>query len=197
MKVCLFGGTFDPPHIGHLLIAQTVCEAENFDKVLFIPAFSPSHKNGITSVDHRINMIKIAIEDNPKFEYSDVDIVRKGTSYTIDSIIDIKNKLNLKKKEVYYLIGSDSLIDLKNWREPKKILEVAKVIVAIRPGFRPSDIPHWILQDVHFANIPRFELSSSKIRSRWAEDLTIRYMVTLPIWDYINKNNLYNESNDS
>ena len=197
MKVCLFGGTFDPPHIGHLLIAQTVCEAENFDKVLFIPAFSPPHKNSITSIDHRINMIKIAIEDNPKFEYSNVDIVRKGTSYTIDSIIDIKNKLNLKKQEVYYLIGSDSLIDLKNWKEPKKILDEAKVIVAIRPGFRPSDIPHWILQDVHFANIPRFELSSSKIRSRWVEDLTIRYMVTLPIWDYINKNNLYNESNDS
>ena len=197
MKVCLFGGTFDPPHIGHLLIAQTVCEAENFDKVLFIPAFSPPHKNDITSVNHRINMIKIAIEDNPKFEYSDVDIERKGTSYTIDSIIDIKNKLNLKKQEVYYLIGSDSLIDLKNWKEPKKILDEAKVIVAIRPGFRPSDIPHWILQDVHFANIPRFELSSSKIRSRWVEDLTIRYMVTLPIWDYINKNKLYSVFNES
>ena len=197
MKVCLFGGTFDPPHIGHLLIAQTVCEAEDFDKVLFIPAFLPPHKNGITSENHRINMIKIAIQDNPKFEYSDVDIVRKGTSYTIDSIIDIKNKFNLKKQEVYYLIGSDSLIDLKNWKEPKKILDEAKVIVAIRPGFRPSDIPHWILQDVHFANIPRFELSSSKIRSRWVADLTIRYMVTLPIWDYINKNNLYSVPNDS
>ena len=197
MNVCLFGGTFDPPHIGHLLIAQTVCEVENFDKVFFIPAFSPPHKKNITSADHRINMIKIAIEDNPKFEYSNVDIVRKGTSYTIDSIIDIKNKLNLKKQEVYYLIGSDSLIDLKNWKEPKKILDEAKVIVAIRPGFRPSDIPHWILQDVHFANIPRFELSSSKIRSRWVEDLTIRYMVTLPIWDYINKNNLYSVLNDS
>ena len=197
MRVCLFGGTFDPPHIGHLLIAQTVCEVENFDKVLFIPAFSSLHKNGITSVDHRINMTKIAIEDNPKFEYSDVDIARGGTSYTIDSIIDIKNKLNLEKKEIYYLIGSDSLIDLKNWKEPKKILDEAKVIVAIRPGFRPSDIPHWILQDVHFANIPRFELSSSKIRSRWVEDLTIRYMVTLPIWEYINKNDLYSVSNYS
>ena len=191
MKICLFGGTFDPPHIGHLLIAQTVCEAENFDKILFIPAYSPAHKNGIKSIDHRINMVKIAIKDNPKFEYSDVDVIRKGTSYSIDSIIDIKKKLKVKKDEIYYLIGSDSLIDLKNWKKPREILKEAKVIVAIRPGFRPSDIPHWILKDVHFANIPRFELSSSKIRSRWVEDLTIRYMVTLPIWDYINKNNLY------
>jgi len=191
MKICLFGGTFDPPHIGHLLIAQTVCEAENFDKILFMPAYSPAHKNGITSIYHRINMVKIAIKDNPKFEYSDVDVIRKGTSYSIDSIIDIKKKLKVEKDEIYYLIGSDSLIDLKNWKKPREILKEAKVIVAIRPGFRPSDIPHWILKDVHFANIPRFELSSSKIRSRWVEDLTIRYMVTLPIWDYINKNNLY------
>ena len=192
MKICLFGGTFDPPHIGHLLIAQTVFEAENFDKILFIPAFTPPHKNNITPMNHRIEMVKIAISDNPNFEYSDVDILRKGVSYTIDTILDIKQKSGLKNDEVYYLIGSDSLIDLKNWKDPKKILKECNVIVAIRPGFRPSDIPHWILQEVHFANIPRFELSSSKIRSRWVKDLTIRYMVTLPIWEYINKNNLYN-----
>ena len=192
MKICLFGGTFDPPHIGHLLIAQTVCEAENFDKILFIPAYTPPHKNNITPVKHRIEMVKLAISDNPNFEYSDADIVRKGVSYTIDTILDIKQKCGLKNDEVYYLIGSDSLIDLKNWKDSKKILKECNVIVAIRPGFRPSDIPHWILQEVHFANIPRFELSSTKIRSRWVKDLTIRYMVTLPIWEYINKNNLYN-----
>ena len=90
MKVCLFGGTFDPPHIGHLLIAQTVYEAEDFDKILFIPAFAPPHKNGITPMKHRIEMVKIAISDNPNFEYSDVDIVRRGISYSIDlSLIHI------------------------------------------------------------------------------------------------------------
>jgi len=191
MKICLFGGTFDPPHIGHLLIAQTICEVESFDKILFIPANTPSHKKDITPVDHRIEMVKIAINDNPNFEYSDVDILRNGVSYTIDSILDIKQNFGLKEKDVYYLMGSDSLIDLKNWKDPKKILKECNVIVAIRPGFRPSDIPNWILQKVHFANIPRFELSSTKIRSRWKKDLTIRYMVTLPIWEYINKNNLY------
>ena len=191
MKICLFGGTFDPPHIGHLLIAQTVYEAENFDKILFIPAYAPPHKNSITPMNHRIEMVKIAISDNPNFEISDVDIVRKGTSYTIDSIVDIKRNYKLTNDEIYYLIGSDSLIDFKNWKDSKEILDECNVIVAIRPGFRPSDIPHWILQKVHFANIPRFELSSSKIRSRWVKDLTIRYMVTLPIWKYINENNLY------
>jgi len=191
MKICLFGGTFDPPHIGHLLIAQTVYEAENFDKVLFIPAYAPPHKNGITPKEHRVEMVKIAISDNPNFEYSDVDIIRQGISYTIDSVLDIKSKLGLTNDEIYYLIGSDNLIDFKNWKSPKEILEECKVIVAIRPGFRPSDIPHWILQKVHFANIPRFELASTKIRARWVKGLTIRYMVTLPIWEYINDNNLY------
>ena len=191
MKICLFGGTFDPPHIGHLLIAQTIYEAENFDKILFIPAYAPPHKNNVTPMKHRIEMVKIAISDNPNFEYSDVDIVRKGISYTIDSIVDIKRNYKLTNDEIYYLIGSDSLIDFKNWKDSKEILDECNVIVAIRPGFRPSDIPHWILQKVHFANIPRFELSSSKIRSRWVKDLTIRYMVTLPIWEYLNENNLY------
>ena len=191
MKICLFGGTFDPPHIGHLLIAQTIYEAENFDKILFIPAYAPPHKNNVTPMKHRIEMVKIAISDNPNFEYSDVDIIRKGISYTIDSIVDIKRNYKLTNDGIYYLIGSDSLIDFKNWKDSKEILDECNVIVAIRPGFRPSDIPHWILQKVHFANIPRFELSSSKIRSRWVKDLTIRYMVTLPIWEYINENNLY------
>ena len=193
MKICLFGGTFDPPHIGHLLIAQTVCEAEDFDKILFIPAFNPPHKKSITPADHRIEMVKTAISDNPKFEYSNVDILRGGISYSIDSIMDVKRKVELNNDDLYYLIGSDSLIDFKNWEKPKQILDECNVIVAIRPGFRPSDIPPWILQKVHFANIPRFELSSSKIRSRWVEDLTIRYMVTLPIWEYINKNSLYSK----
>ena len=193
MRICLFGGTFYPPHIGHLLIAQTVCEAEDFHKILFIPAFTSPHKKSITPVEHRIEMVKTAIIDNPKFEYSDVDILRGGVSYTIDSIMDVKRKMNLENADLYYLIGSDSLIDLKNWKESKKILDECNVIVAIRPGFRPSDIPPWILQKVHFSNIPRFELSSSKIRSRWIEDLTIRYMVTLPIWEYINQNKLYSK----
>jgi nicotinate-nucleotide adenylyltransferase len=191
MKICLFGGTFDPPHIGHLLIAQTVCEAENFDKILFIPAYIPPHKNVVTAIEHRVAMVKLAIRDNPHFECSDVDIIRQGVSYTIDSIQDIKKTSGLSSDEIYYLIGSDSLIDFKNWKNPKEILNESKVIVAIRPGFRPSDIPHWILQKVHFANIPRFELASSKIRTRWVKGLTIRYMVTLPIWEYINDNSLY------
>ena len=191
MKICLFGGTFDPPHIGHLLIAQTICEAESFDKILFISVNIPPHKTVNTLLEDRLNMLDIAIDDNPNFEISDIEIRRGGVSYTIDTIKTIKNKYNISSNKISYLIGSDSLLNFHNWKDPEKILEECQIIVAIRPGFRPSDIPAWILHKIQFANIPRFEISSTDIRSRWVEGKTIRYLVTLPVWDYINKNKIY------
>jgi len=191
MKICLFGGTFDPPHIGHLLISQTICEVEEFDKILFIPAYNPPHKKDISPIDHRVEMVKLSISGNPKFEFSDIEIKREGISYTIDTIRALKKEMNLTRENTYYLMGSDSLLEFHNWREPEAILNECQVIVAIRPGFRPSDIQHWILHRIQFANIPRYEIASTTIRARWIENMTIRYMVTLPVWDYIHENKLY------
>ena len=191
MRVCIFGGTFDPPHIGHLLIAQTVCEAENFDKILFMPANRPPHKKNISGVEDRLAMLNIAIEGNPNFEISDMEIKRGGVSYTIDTLKALKPSIITEEDDLFYLIGSDSLLELSHWKEPREILKNCNVVVAIRPGFRPSDIPAWILHRIQFANIPRFEISSSNIRTRWRENKTIRYLVTLPVWEYINQNQLY------
>ena len=191
MKICLFGGTFDPPHIGHLLIAQTVFEAENFDKVIFVPANKPPNKESFSPQATRVEMLKLAVEGNPNFEISDIEIRRGGISYTIDTIRAIKNELDFKDDKLFYLIGSDCLLDFHNWKDSKSILEECQVVVAIRPGFRPSDIPAWILHRIQFANIPRFEISSTSIRNRWVDNKTIRYMVTLPVWEYIEQQKLY------
>ncbi len=193
MKVCLFGGTFDPPHLGHLIIAQTIFEAENFDQIVFVPAYQPPHKNGIkiSPVDQRLEMLNIAIKENPNFIISDLEIERKGLSYSIDTIMEYKKQNNLKSNELFYLMGSDSLKQFKKWKDPKMIIDESRVIVAIRPGFRPSDIPNWILAKIQFASIPRIEISSTTIRERWVDDKTIRYMVTESVWQYINKNKLY------
>ena len=193
MKVCLFGGTFDPPHLGHLIIAQTIFEAENFDQIVFVPAYQPPHKNGmkISPVDQRLEMLNIAIKENPNFIISDLEIERKGLSYSIDTIMDYKKQNNLNSNELFYLMGSDSLRQFKKWKDPKMIIDESRVIVAIRPGFRPSDIPNWILAKIQFASIPRIEISSTTIRERWICDKTIRYMVTESVWQYINKNKLY------
>ncbi len=193
MKICLFGGTFDPPHIGHLLIAQTIAEAENFDKIVFIPAWKAPHKleNHITPVEHRLAMLEKAVADNPNFEISDIEIKRGGISYSLDTIREYKKQHNLTRKELYFLIGSDSLKEFHTWHKPELILEECQVIVALRPGFNPTAIQNFILHKIQFANIPRFEVSSTTIRRRWRENKTIRYMVTQQVWDYINDNNLY------
>ena len=193
MKICIFGGTFDPPHLGHLLIAQTICEAEEFDKIIFVPALKNPLKSKeiASSIENRLKMLKIAVEGNPHFDISDNEIKRGGVSYSIDTIRYIKKEHNLKRDELYFLIGSDILKSFHNWREPSKILEECQVIVALRPGFKPSSVPNWILSEIQFANIPRFELSATQIRKRWKEDKTIRYMVTQPVWEFINKNSLY------
>ena len=190
-KICLFGGTFDPPHIGHLLVAQTTFEAENFDKIVFIPTFKTPQKNNITDIKDRLAMLRMGVTSNPNFEISDLEIQRGGTSYTIDTIREYKSDQNYDSRELYYLIGSDSLQTFHIWKEPREILDESQVIVALRPGFRPSDISNWILRKVRFANIPRFEISSSTIRSRWQENKTIRYMVTQPVWEYINDHGMY------
>ena len=193
MKTCLFGGTFDPPHFGHLIVAQTIFEAEHFDKIVFVPAHIPPHKmeRKISSVSLRLDMLKMATMDNPNFEISDIDLKRGGISYSLETIQTYKEQTGLGGEDLYYLIGSDSLKQFQAWQNPKAILEECQLIVAIRPGFRPSDIPNWILAKVQFANIPRIEISSTQIRARWVEDKTIRYMVTQPVWTYINKHNLY------
>lgn len=193
MKKCIFGGTFDPPHIGHLLIAQTICEAEEFDKIIFVPASKNPHKtkDATSSVERRLEMLKSAVAENPHFEISDVEIKRGGISYSIDTIRYIKETQKLKKDDLYFLIGSDILKNFTKWNQPEAILDECHVIVAIRPGFNPSQIPNWILSQIQFANIPRFELSSTQIRKRWRENKTIRYMVTQPVWEFINKNSLY------
>ena len=190
-KVCLFGGTFDPPHIGHLLVAQTIFEAENFDKIVFIPTFKTPQKSNITDINDRLAMLRMGVTSNPNFEISDLEIQRGGTSYTIDTVRDYKSDQDYDSRELYYLIGSDSLQTFHTWKEPREVLDECQVIVALRPGFRPSDISNWILRKVRFASIPRFEISSSTIRSRWQENKTIRYMVTQPVWEYINDHGIY------
>ena len=193
MKTCIFGGTFDPPHIGHLLIAQTVFESENFERLIFVPAnISPAKKNGdSSSPNERSKMLEIALINNPNFEISDLEIKREGISYTIDTIREFVDDLKLDKEDLFFLMGSDTLKSFHTWKDPEEILNLCNIIVAIRPGFTPSDIQQWVLDNVRFANIPRFEVSSTNIRRRWREGKTIRYMVTKEVWEYIDEKDLY------
>lgn len=194
MKLCLFGGTFDPPHNAHFIIAEAIRESLDLNKIVFIPAFNPPHKfdnKPVTAVEHRIAMLKLCIDDVPQFEFSDVELKRGGISYTIDTILEIKQNLNIKSEDLHFLIGSDSLAEFKTWRHWEEILEQSKVIVARRPRFEKKDIDPELIDKVSFLNLPRMEISSTEIRDRFYSDRMTRFYVPTVISEYIKKHKLY------
>ncbi|MBF89156.1 MAG: nicotinate (nicotinamide) nucleotide adenylyltransferase [Candidatus Marinimicrobia bacterium] len=192
MKLCLFGGTFDPPHLGHLVIAEFVRESEGFDIILFVPAPNPPHKEkNISSIKDRQEMLRLALVDNENFHISDFEIKRGGTSYTIETILEAKQKFNLSSKDIYFLIGSDSLLTFHEWKNYKSILKECKVIVAMRPGFLVSRIEENILSQIRFSIIPQIEISSSQIRNKIKKGSSVRYMLSSQVIDYIKKSALY------
>ena len=193
MKICLFGGTFDPPHIGHLIIAETIKESERFDKMIFVPAFHPPHKDdsNLSSIEDRLEMLRLSVNHDDTFELSDIEIERGGISYTIETIRELKSRYDLTKRHIYFLMGSDALVQFHDWKDHVSILKECRVLVATRPGFRSSRISPDIMAQIRFANMPQFEISSSQIRRRVRQRQTIRYMVLDPVWEYIQKNGLY------
>ena len=160
---------------------------EGYDEILQTHELKTLEKNKYAK-----EIVRIAILENPNFVMSDLEILRGGISYSLDTIIEYKKETKIESKDLFFLIGSDTLKTFYTWHKPSQILKECQLIVAIRPGFRPSDIDTRILSKVQFANIPRIEISSSQIRRRWKEGKTIRYMVTQQVWEYINDNKLYN-----
>ncbi|MBH30914.1 MAG: nicotinic acid mononucleotide adenylyltransferase [Candidatus Marinimicrobia bacterium] len=192
MKLCLFGGTFDPPHVGHLVIAETIQESERFDKVVFVPASNPPHKEeDISPIDSRLEMLRLALVGNDHFDVSDIEIERGGVSYTVETIKEAKERFGIDAEDLYFLIGSDALIDFHRWKQHESILDECRVIVVQRPGFLTSRIDPNILSRIRFSNIPQIQVSSSQIRRRIRSDLTIRYLVPNPVMKYIQEQGLY------
>ncbi len=194
MKLCLFGGTFDPPHNAHFIIAEAIRESLDLNKIVFIPAFNPPHKfdnTPVSSVEHRIAMLKLCIDDFPQFEFSDIELKRGGISYTIDTILEVKQSMGLKSKDLHFLIGSDSLAQFKSWHRWEEILKESQVVVARRPRFEKSDIDPKLLDQVTFLNLPRMEISSTEIRDRFYSDRMTRFYVPTAVSEYIKKHKIY------
>ena len=132
MKLCLFGGTFDPPHVGHLVIAETIQESERFDKVVFVPASNPPHKaEDISPIESRLEMLRLALVDNDHFDVSDIEIERGGISYAVETIEEAKEGFGIGAEKLYFLIGSDSLLDFHNWKHYEAILNECRVATQV------------------------------------------------------------------
>jgi nicotinate-nucleotide adenylyltransferase len=191
MRIGIFGGTFNPPHIGHLIVAEHVRNELSLDKIIFIPSFISPHKNeGEESLSlHRLNMTKMAIAGNIYFDCSDIEINKNNISYTVETLEIFREKYSDDK--LFLLIGMDNYLTFHQWKEPQKILELSALAVMNRPKF-PKIINEVIgTKNVMFVDVPDIDISSSDIRERIIQEKSIRYSVPTTIEEYIYTHNLY------
>jgi nicotinate-nucleotide adenylyltransferase len=194
MRLGIFGGTFNPPHLGHLLLAERAAEEAQLDRVLFIPAFSPPHKltNGdLAPPEHRAAMVRLAIEGNQRFALSTVELDRGGVSYTIDTLKWISAEYPFD--ELFLLIGGDSLAEFPTWRQPEIILRLARLVVVPRPD-KPFDRDAELARDAIIVNTPLIDIASTDLRSRVREGRSLRYAVLPSVEAYIREQGLYREN---
>lgn len=192
----ILGGTFDPIHWGHLILAEQARETFSLDKVLFIPAASPPHKSGaaVSDASCRFEMVSLAIEGNEAFEASRIELDRPGISYTVDTVREIRASIG-SECGLYLLVGADEARDFMSWRDPYKIQEMAGIVVANRPGVSEQDLCRALPKD--FAdrlirlNMPSVDICSTDIRERAAEGRSIRYLTPDSVIYYIRSTGLY------
>ncbi|HSR18929.1 MAG TPA: nicotinate-nucleotide adenylyltransferase [Ignavibacteriaceae bacterium] len=189
--VGIFGGTFDPPHIGHLITARSVLEIRKLQKIIFIPnGISPNKKyRGGACAHDRLKMLKLSIEGVTHFEYSKIEIDDPEVSYTINTLRKLKNLYD----EIELIIGYDNLLEFSAWKEPDEILKCAKLVVLQRNTVRKPLRKDKFYRAAVFVDTPVVEISATEIRRRVKNGLPIDYLVADKVKEYIYKFNLYKE----
>ncbi len=189
-RVGVFGGTFDPVHNGHLIMAQEAVVRLKLDRMLFVAANRPSHKRvpDLADVEHRIAMLRLATRGNRCFEVSRVEADRGGFSYTVSTLETLRRSI---RGDLFFLMGQDSLADFASWREPDRILEMARLVVFPRgEGDMPS-LPPSLRRRVLYVKPPRIGISSTEIRRRFRRGLPVRYWTPDLVLRYMTLHGLY------
>ncbi|TKZ35706.1 nicotinate (nicotinamide) nucleotide adenylyltransferase [Brachyspira catarrhinii] len=192
MKIAILGGTFDPPHLGHLILADTVLKELNYDKVLFIPSKIPPHKNisGEVSNEDRLNMLKLSIEDDKRFSFDDYELKSEGISYSIKTLNYLYENYNVDGK-IALIIGADLIKDFHKWKEPEKISELANIVAVNREENDNLDKENIEKYNIKIIIAPRIDISSTLIRERIKKNKAFRYFLNDKVYDYIISNKLY------
>lgn len=187
MRTGVFGGSFDPPHLGHLIVAENLRSSLDLDRVLWTPAAISPHKLDAdpASAGHRSRMIDLAIADNPAFELCNIELERSGPSYTVDSLDQLTS--SFPADEFFLLLGMDSLVGFHTWREPDRILRLATIVAYPRAGVELPANTH----DAVIVDSPVVEISSTLVRRRVGAGQSIRYLVPEPVRRYIEEMRLY------
>lgn len=198
-KYGIMGGTFDPIHVGHLVIAEEIRCKFKLDKVIFMPAGNPPHKDvsKITSGEHRYYMTLLATISNPYFDVSTMELEKKEITYTIDTIKELKRCCK-DTAEFYFITGADSLLELSTWKDVDQLLSLCKFVAATRPGFQLSKIETKVKEleskynkGIYTVSVPALQISSTDIRNRIKEGKTVKYMLPESVESYIIKHKLY------
>ena len=200
MRIGVFGGTFDPVHLGHLILAEQCREQARLDQVWFIPAYRPPHKQDqpVTPFHQRVEMLALAIAGHAAFRIDEIEKEHGGLSYTVQTLEELK-RLH-PADELFLIIGSDVLPDLPKWREPERILALVGLLVAARPGWDvwsadrvraavklPAEVP----LRMQVVQVPLIDNSSRDLRARAAEGRSLRYLVPRAVECYIEAHHLY------
>jgi len=196
VNIGVLGGTFDPIHIGHLVVAEEARIKLGFKEVLFVPAGQPWLKldRNITPAVHRVEMVRRAIADNPHFKLCTVEVERPGPSYTVDTLTMLQKQLG-SEASLFFILGRDTLAGLTSWKEPKNLVRLCRLVVAPRLGSK--DLKHLetempgLLDKVIQLDMPVIGVSSSGIRQRIAQGLSIRYLVPHEVEKYITAQKIY------
>lgn len=193
----ILGGTFDPPHIGHLVLADCAIQSLALDDLLFVPAADPPHKRSTrVSIRHRLPMLECALALDPRFQLSRVDIDRPGPHYTVDMVRILQAQA--PDAELFFVMGSDSLRDLNTWHQPQALIDAVRLAVMRRPE---ADVPlsiHAALlpnleERVVVIDAPRLEVSSTEIVERLRAGKSVRFLVPDPVLDYIETHQVYRD----
>jgi len=193
-RIGIYGGTFNPVHIAHLITAEEVSEQMQLKKVLFIPSAHHPLKNedAIIDANTRLEMLNIAIAGNDKFESSDIEIGQnKDKSYTVNTLIRLREKYKDEQVKFYLIIGMDNFAELHKWKDPEKLFMLSEVIVINRPGFFAKDIVNDYSRQVTYVPVTNIDISSTEIRSRVRENRSIKYLVSAEVEKFILQNKLY------
>lgn len=212
MKIGIFGGTLNPIHFGHLRAAEEVREAFGLDKVLFVPSAFPPHKRkeDVESPFHRIEMTRIAIDGNPYFDYSDMEVRRGGFSYSVDTVEEVRK--GLPDAEIHFILGVDAFFEIDSWKDYRRFLSLCNFIIVTRPGYEKRSLAESLPLEVrgdfcydsakgcyghtsghclNFSEVTLLDISSTEIRKRLKTGKSVKYLIPKKVEEYIKKNNLY------
>ena len=186
-RIGVLGGTFNPIHIGHLMIAQIVLEKFGLDKVIFVPAYLPPHKSGrnLIAAEHRLRMVRLAVRGNRHLEVSSFEIAKGGKSYSVDTVRYFSRRYPGTK--LFFIIGSDHIVKLHTWRDIQEVVKMVSFVAVYRPGFKTIRSQIRVKSMI----IPSVHTSSSDIRRRLVAGKTVKHLIPENVLRYIRKHKLY------